>query len=178
MRWIHLLLMVVLPLMYARKQDDVLAKLATDFSGRREPIRCQPADTNWFTPPGQRVCVWVEGNIRWAPAELSGQGSSNGPLELLVWAMQRQDSTDIAHLQDSLNTAFSKRGLQHYACGSGAHRWQGPGLAVEFHAGARDSTGTFRTLVYAKRNSAELPKIYGKDVPDIPVMRPPLTRRG
>jgi hypothetical protein len=178
MKAICALLAIGLPPLFALAQQDVLAALATDFSGRREPVRCQPADTNWVTPPGQRVCVWVEGNISWAPAELSAQGASGGPLDLLVWAMQRRDTADVNQLRDSLNTAFSRRGLQHYVCRSGGHRWQGPGLAVEFQPGAKDSTGTFRTLVSAVRNSAELPKIYCRDVPDVPFLQPPVTRRG
>lgn len=159
-------------------QQDALAKLADDFSGRRGPVRCQPADTNWFTPAGRRTCVWIQGTVKWAPAELAGDGPSSGPFDLLTWAQDRPDSLRAHALMDSLNDALTKRGLQHYACRSGVHRWQMPGLAVEASPGSRGPAGEYRTFVYATVNSALLPKIFCTDVPDIPVSPAIPTRRG
>ena len=121
-------------------QVPTLRQLATGWSGGQTRSRCQDEGPKgeYLGLPGEQYCVWP------APAGISVSGEVSahralGKLLFLHWTRPTAGRADANRLVDSLDRAFTSRGLHARECPSGevpaghleVTRWEAPTLIVE-----------------------------------------------
>jgi hypothetical protein len=163
----------------APQPEMTLEEIAAAWSGGRADPTCRSSGPRgeYLGPvPGAEHCQWptVTRGAEWGT--VTGLRDAVMGLTSLTWERSVPDTSAAARLADSLGTALTRHGLTAYLCPEGGHRWQQPGLGVQYVLGPLGADGRVRVTVFATTLTESLPELLCPGAPKLPAEGSPPAR--